>query len=127
MKWVVGVAGLCAVGAMLWLLNPATPAADGERVVMNQEVLAIVLTPDGFQPKEPTIRVGTVVTFSNTTGREYWPASDLHPSHAIYAAFDPLRPLQPDESWSFTFDKVGTWGLHYHIRSYYTGLIHVVE
>ncbi len=92
-----------------------------------QEVLSIVLTPDGFVPKEPTIHVGTIVTFSNTTGREYWPASDLHPSHAIYAAFDPARPLQPDETWSFTFDRVGSWGLHDHIRSYYTGLIHVVE
>ncbi len=128
MRWIIAVslAALCILGLGLWLLDQlnnqgATP------VPVAQDTLSIVLTPDGFVPKEPTIQLGTTVTFSNTTGREYWPASDLHPSHAIYSAFDPARPLQPDEMWAFTFEKVGSWGLHDHIRSYYTGLIHVVE
>lgn len=126
MKWFLVALACGLLASAGWLVyhlrSPETvvsPAAAGE--------LSIVLTADGFVPKEPTIAVGTVVTFSNTTGREYWPASDLHPSHAIYADFDPRRPLQPDETWTFTFDKVGSWGLHDHIRSYYTGLIHVVE
>jgi len=87
----------------------------------------MVLTKEGFEPREVTIVQGGTVTFSNTTGKPYWPASNLHPTHTIYFEFDPLRPLNPNEEWSFTFERVGTHNLHDHIRSYFTGKIHVIE
>lgn len=92
-----------------------------------QDRVEVVLTNEGFVPRYLTISKGATVVFTNTTERDYWPASDLHPSHDIYSAFDPMRPLASDETWQFTFDKVGAWGLHDHIRSYYTGIIYVVE
>jgi len=91
------------------------------------EDVVIVLTEEGYVPAEITITKGTRVEFRNETGRPHWPSSNLHPSHEIYPEFDPKRPLAEDETWSFVFDKVGVWGMHDHIRSYYIGTIHVIE
>lgn len=86
----------------------------------------VVLTPDGFAPETIRIHAGTQVTFTTTTGKFFWPASDLHPSHGIYPAFDPKKPLEATASWSFTFDREGSWEYHDHLSPYYTGSITVV-
>lgn len=87
----------------------------------------IVLSEDGFEPSEVTIKKGGTVTFTTTAGRPFWPASNLHPTHSIYSEFDPLRPLKPNEEWSFTFDRVGTHNFHDHIRAYFFGKVYVVN
>ena len=93
----------------------------------DQATVNVVLTDHGFDPNHFRIKKGTEVVFSTTIGKQFWPASNIHPSHGLYPAFDPKRPLEPDEAWSFSFDNVGTWGLHDHLRSYYTGVIEVIE
>lgn len=89
--------------------------------------VVITLTEDGFTPDTLTITKGTTVTFASTNNEYYWPASDLHPSHGIYPDFDPKEPIAGDKTWSFRFDKVGTWKFHDHIAPYYTGTITVTE
>jgi plastocyanin len=92
-----------------------------------QQSASVVLTEQGFMPQEVTIKKGGTVTFTTNNGKPFWPASDPHPSHSIYPEFDPRAPIAADSTWSFSFDKVGNWGYHDHLRSYYTGTIHVVE
>lgn len=87
----------------------------------------IVLTPRGYEPSEVVIKKGSTITFSTTLEKAHWPASNLHPQHTIFPEFDPKRPLASDEEWSFTFDTVGVWNFHDHIRSYYVGTITVIE
>ena len=87
----------------------------------------ITLTKDGFKPSEVTIAKGTTVLFKTTTGNLYWPASNLHPSHLIYAELDPQEPISPADTWSFTFDKAGEWKFHDHLSPYFTGTITVTE
>ena len=87
----------------------------------------IVLHDNGYQPSEITIEKGTLVRFSTTRDKPHWPASNLHPTHFIYSDFDPLRALDPEETWEFVFDKVGVWQFHDHIRSYYRGTITVTD
>ena len=89
--------------------------------------VTITLTEKGFEPREVTLLKGGTVTFRTTTGQQYWPASNLHPEHTIYPEFDSKLPIAPDKEWSFTFDRVGSWGFHDHMRSYFAGIIHVVE
>lgn len=89
------------------------------------ESYIVLLTPQGFTPKLLTIRQGSTVTFRSETNNAFWPASNLHPEHSIYAEFDPMRPLEPKEEWSFVFTRTGVWGFHDHIRSYFTGTITV--
>jgi plastocyanin len=85
------------------------------------------LTTQGFVPSELYVARGGTVVFVNESDHPFWPASNLHPDHSIYAEFDPREPLDVGESWSFTFEKPGTWGFHDHVRSYYTGVVHVSE
>lgn len=86
----------------------------------------VVLTEKGFEPSAVSIPVGGTVVFSTSRDFPFWPASDLHPSHGLYAAFDPKLPLAPSETWTFTFEQEGEWGFHDHLRSYYTGIVYVV-
>lgn len=86
----------------------------------------IQLTEEGFLPSFIIIAKGDRIVFSTTRSEMFWPASDLHPTHAIYPAFDPQQPIDPKKSWSFTFDKSGTWKYHDHITSVYRGTITVI-
>lgn len=87
----------------------------------------MVLEENGYNPKQLVIPKGSTVVFSTTRGRFHWPASNLHPNHEIYSEFDPKEPVPPEEAWSFTFDRAGSWNLHDHLRSYYRARIEVIE
>ena len=86
----------------------------------------IILTKDGFEPQSLTIHRGDTLIFSTTTGKQFWPASNLHPTHKIYPAFDPQLPIAPDKTWSFTFDKAGSWQFHDHLAPIFKGQITVL-
>lgn len=87
----------------------------------------IELHSDGFSPDSLTIAPGETVTFITKTGMPFWPASDEHPSHLAYPAFDPQKPVSSGESWSYTFTESGTYAFHDHIRSAHTGTIIVQD
>jgi plastocyanin len=103
-----------------------TSASPAGSATPSSEVVSIVLTETGYEPQNITIEQGTTVSFSTTAGRPHWPASNLHPTHDEYSDFDPMEPVPADESWSFTFEKVGDWTFHDHLRAYFTGEIVVV-
>ena len=87
----------------------------------------VTLTDKGFEPDEVYVKAHGTVTFSSDRDRPFWPASNPHPTHELYPEFDPKAPVDPESSWTFTFDRVGDWGYHDHLRSYFTGVIHVVK
>lgn len=123
----IGVVVLIFIAAAVLMGTPKdvpTPPSASTEVVGDQ---IITLTPEGFSPAEITIKRGETVTFRTTTGKRFWPASNLHPSHAIYSDFDPKEPVAPDASWNFTFDRVGEWRFHDHLAPYFTGTITVTE
>ena len=87
----------------------------------------VQMNEEGFLPSEFIIRPGDRVIFINvSTSTEYWPASDLHPTHELYSAFDPLKPIIPGESWSFIFERSGTWRFHDHLHPNKRGVL-IVE
>ena len=90
-------------------------------------VVQIVRSADGYTPNDVTIRKGETISFLNVSDEFHWPASDVHPTHSIYSAFDPLAPVAPGDTWSFTFTEVGTWKFHDHIRANKGGTIRVIE
>jgi len=79
-----------------------------------------------FSPSSLTINKGDTVRFVNNDTKDHWPASDVHPVHEIYPEFDPRAVIAPGEEWSFTFERVGEWGVHDHRSPYITGKI-IVE
>ncbi len=102
-------------------------ATTAETEVSAGEIKRISLTSHGYEPSELVLTKGDSVVWTNETKDFHWPASDPHPSHKDYPEFDPKRPLAPDEEWKFTFDKVGEWKFHDHIKANIKGTILVEE
>ena len=105
----------------------------------------------GFSPKSITVPLGTTVTFVNQSTKSMWVASDPHPIHTAYSgtslsqhcpdttnsSFDECAALAPSvvsasnpynapSSFSFTFNKEGTWKYHNHLDHSQTGTVIVV-
>lgn len=88
---------------------------------------SIKLTQDGFYPAQITVRKGDTVTFSTDLDKPFWPASSFHPSHALYAGFDPQKPILPTAQWSFEFNEEGQWGYHDHLDPQKVGEVNVLS
>lgn len=87
----------------------------------------IKMTKNGFEPQKIQIKKGSKIVFVNETDDLRWPASNLHPTHLIFPEFDSRKPLEKNEKWEFTFEKVGIWQYHDHVLPHLTGTITVVE
>lgn len=104
--------------------------ADGSTTVttdVEAEVVTVTITGDGFSPASVTIKKGTTVKFVNKGSKAHWPASDPHPSHTAYPEFDAKQEIKSGASWTFTFDKVGSWRYHDNLNSGEQGVIIVTE
>jgi len=92
----------------------------------------------GFSPATVTIKKGGMVSWSNTGGASMWVASAQHPTHMGYdgtnleehcpdnsgASFDQCKS---GNSFSFIFNKTGTWRYHDHMNASAFGSVVVVE
>ena len=95
----------------------------------------VVLSAGGFSPSTVTIAKGEKVTWTSSEGN-MWVASAGHPTHTVYdgtseadhCAPNYAGPIPFDQcasgtSYSFTFDKVGTWKYHNHANSAQFGTV----
>lgn len=99
---------------------------------------SVTYSSSGFSPSEITIRRGGTVTWRNEGGGTMWVASAMHPTHTTYSGTtlqehcdtlsnDSFDQCQNGGTYSFTFDKVGTWAYHNHSQSSHFGRVIVVE
>lgn len=110
------VKNIFAILIFLFLTVPAVSLSHGGEHVF-------VMTDDGYTPTDMTIELGETIVFKNSGSDDRWPASNIHPTHAIYSEFDAMKPVLPGESWSFTFEKEGTWRWHDHLTPSMNGEI----
>lgn len=95
----------------------------------NQNV--ITYTNIGYAPNTFTIQAGETIIYKNNSSLAMWPASAMHPTHAVYpttggclgSTFDACKGIQPGESWSFKFDVAGNWKYHDHLKPSFFGTI----
>ncbi len=80
----------------------------------NAAAVSVALTATGYAPPSVTVKVGQVVTWTNTSGSSATVSSDPHPTHTDLPELD-SPTLGNGDSYSFTFTKVGTWGYHNHL------------
>jgi plastocyanin len=88
---------------------------------LDEGSVVVHVTNDGFEPRSVEVGAGETVVFENVDDEGHWPASDDHPTHELYPAFDPKKPIQPNTSWSATLDRPGTWKYHDHMNPTLTG------
>ncbi len=117
---------------------PVVGSVTEEMIVTAPMTATVTYTSNGFSPKEVTVKKGGTVMWKNTSGGKMWVASAQHPSHTVYAGTTREEHC-PDTArtafdqcvgggdYSFTFDKVGTWGYHDHLKSSFFGKITVIE
>lgn len=104
---------------------------NGNMPSRNEEVdvapeIVVRYSDSGFSPSAITVKSGSKVTFINQGPGLMWPASAPHPTHTILPSLDAKQGIPVGESYSYTFDQVGTWAYHNHLRPQNTGRV-IVE
>lgn len=94
--------------------------------VSSKRSLVISYTNQGFSPETITVKMGEEVTFVNESTKKMWIASDPHPLHTGLPTFDQLKSVGQGESYTYTFDKVGTWKYHNHVTPSVGGTVIVL-
>ncbi len=98
--------------------TPPTPTTEApvtqETPLVNQNV--VTYSQSGFSPSILRVKVGTTVVFKNGQSEPMWVASSPHPIHNDYSDFNAKRGYAKNESYSFTFTKLGTWKYHNHLN-----------
>lgn len=146
--WLWVVAAIIIIGGGFWLWQSAQPTAIPVDTGVTGQVpqtpapsaaASAVVSYDGasFSPAEVTVRKGGTVTFTST-GANMWVASGPHPEHTGYdgtsrsahcaaGAASSFDQCGTGASYSFTFDKAGTWPYHNHVDATKFGRVVVVE
>ena len=114
-------------------------AAPPETLTDTSNENTIEITSSGFSPKTLDIKKGDKVNFINKGSSSSWPASAIHPTHKVYPdsginkcgtaeeanIFDACGGLENQETYSFTFNEIGSWNYHNHLNPSKTGTISV--
>ena len=100
--------------------NPSQPSAAPSDVI---DATVFYTTDDGFTPKRVDVEPGGRVLFVNNSDGPIWPASNIHPTHAILPELDAKKPILPGEEWAFTFETRGFWRYHNHLTPEHGGLV----
>ena len=85
----------------------------------------ITFSGTAYSPKTLTIKQGDIVVFTNNGSKDFWPASDNHPSHTVYPEFDAKSGIDAGKTFQFKFAKKGSWKFHDHLTPSATGTITV--
>lgn len=86
-------------------------------------VATVSITDEKIIPATIIVKTGTKVTFVNNGQALHWIASDPHPVHSGLVGLDTLKGISTGETYSFTFTKAGTFGIHDHLHTQLTGTI----
>lgn len=110
--------------------QPTAPRGPGSRSSVSAAAVAntVSITSSGFSPVTITVSAGTTVTWTNTDTVTHTVSSDPYPINTDLANFDSIKPLQPHQTYSFTFTKVGQWTYHDQLRpASFTGTVVVTK
>ncbi|OGF62603.1 hypothetical protein A2926_01030 [Candidatus Giovannonibacteria bacterium RIFCSPLOWO2_01_FULL_44_40] len=106
---------------------PVPDKLTDDRVIFASEVTIVVREDGSFDPREVKIGKGGKVTWVNRSRNPVWPASAVHPTHLLYPGFDARQSVAYGRSYSFVFEKVGSWKYHDHLNTGMTGVVVVEE
>jgi len=99
--------------------------------------VTVTYSDSGFASNSVEIKIGDSVSFANKSTQKMWVGSAMHPTHAVYSGtnltehcpdadnndFDQCVGSDLGTSWSFTFNKAGTWRYHNHMNTSHFGTV----
>jgi len=88
-----------------------------------EQNVIVTYSDKGFSPEVIEVAQGGTVTFKNESVRDMWVASNDHPSHLLYSEFDAKKGYTPGSEYGFTFEKVGSWKYHDHLKASLGGIV----
>lgn len=103
--------------------EPVNDTPDAPILPSATKTVTVTYSDTGFSPKTVMIAKGDTVRFVNESSRRMWVASDLHPTHDIYPAFDDKKAIEKGQVYTFVFDQIGTWNYHDHARASMVGTV----
>lgn len=109
----------------MWLLSASLLLVWPTGTRAHETTVIIAMTEEGFSPREVTVDEHAIINFINKDRVDRWPASNLHPTHDLYPAFDPGQPIAPGNFWIFRPTQPGTWYYHDHLFPHRKGTITV--
>lgn len=110
--------------------NACMANAIGKKVLYHGECRGTEITiiafnqHNQFSPTTTIIKKNTEVLWMNRGTRAVWPAGGPHPRHDL---FDSGRGLNPGQTYSFVFEKVGKFEYHDHLDARIGGIVEVTE
>lgn len=111
MRLLVVVVVVVLLGALAgyFLMNRGSSASESDTA-------QVVITAARFTPSTIKIKKGQSVAWVNQDGQAHQIASDPYPSEDLLPALNSQEPLARGESYTFTFDKAGTYTYHDHLN-----------
>jgi plastocyanin len=97
------ILGVVLVGGVAWLSINAVKDRDEQETASAK----ISITPNGFDPATITIKKGTDVTWTNNSAQSRSIVGDQENS-----GLGTGQPIDQGSSYSFVFDKAGTYTYH---------------
>jgi len=124
--------------AELGMPVPGTDTPEMEVIENSPMSATITYGAGGFSPKTVTVAKGGVVTFVSENGAKMWVGADKHPTHKEYDGTSRAEHCAPGatlsfdqcgtgNSYSFTFDKAGSFNYHNHVQASDLGTVIVTE
>lgn len=97
-------------------LNQVTP----------QNPNTVIMENYAFLPQTLTVKKGTVITWENRDNANHQAVADSQPV-TVYTNSLKTNIMYPGQTWSFTFDEIGTYPYHCSLHPSMTGTIIVTE
>lgn len=94
------------------------------KVEQQGEVVNVALTDNGFTPKDITVKAGTRIVWTNSSGKPATVSSDDHPTHRLYPFLN-LGEFADGSSVQVVVEKAGKYSYHNHLNASEVGTITV--
>ena len=78
----------------------------------------VSITKSGFFPKLITIKAGQSVTWTDYDSKPHSIASDPYPKNDKYPGLNSQGPLQLNDTYTYSFEKTGTYTYHDDLNPY---------
>lgn len=105
--------------------SPSNVSSSNEEKTISAEQATVTLSQSGFEPATVTVKAGTRVIWTNSSGKLATVDSAGHPAHLAYPPLN-LGEFSDGSQVSVVFDKTGTYKYHNHLSPSQTGTV-VVE